>query len=200
MTTPAPLSADALVQACRALAGSAVIGSHTQRGDATVLLAREGLVGLVGRLRDDAAYSFDMLADVTAVDFGDYPTGLRGACSPVDANRPDGLDSDALPQFEVVYHLVSLRHGHRLRLKVPVDADQLWVPTLCGIYGAANWAERETWDMYGVRFEGHPDLRRILLYEEFEGHPLRKDYPLRGYQPLTALPTLAEYTDNETHR
>ncbi|MBM4342656.1 MAG: NADH-quinone oxidoreductase subunit C [Deltaproteobacteria bacterium] len=200
MPTANPLSCDALIRACRARAGHAVIGSHALRDDATVLLSREGLVGLATQLRDDPALAFDMLVDVTAVDFADYPPGLRGACSPVDADRTDGLDCDGLPRFEVVYHLVSLGHGHRLRLKVPIAADDLTVPTLCGVYGAANWAEREVWDMYGVRFDGHPDLRRILLYDEFEGHPLRKDYPLRGYQPLTALPTLAEYADHETHR
>ncbi len=200
MTTAAPLTADALIAACRTAVGDHVIGAHAQRGDATVLVQRDGLVQLASKLRDDPALSFEMLVDVTAADYGDYPPGLRGACSPVDANRADGLSSDGLPQFEAVYHLVSLRHGHRLRVKVPIAADDLWVPTLCGVYGAANWGERETWDMYGVRFEGHPDLRRILLYDEFEGHPLRKDYPLRGYQPLTALPTLAEYTDHETHR
>ena len=98
------------------------------------------------------------------------------------------------PRFEVVYHLASIdteRHGtepcelrRRLRLKVPVAEDPCELRSVVELWPAANWMEREAWDLYGVRFEGHPDLRRILLYEEFQGHPLRKDYPKERRQPL----------------
>ena len=88
------------------------------------------------------------------------------------------------PRFEVVYHLYSVAHNHRVRVKVPVEQDDPVVPTATGLWPIANWLEREVWDMFGIRFEGHPDLRRLLMYEEFEGHPLRKDYPINRRQPL----------------
>jgi NADH-quinone oxidoreductase subunit C len=107
-----------------------------------------------------------MLADLTAVDYLRYP------------GREDG------PRFEVVYHLYSLRHNHRLRVKVRLDEDDAVVPTATSLWPIANWLEREVWDMFGIRFDGHPDLRRLLMYEEFVGHPLRKDYPIDRRQPL----------------
>jgi NADH-quinone oxidoreductase subunit C len=107
-----------------------------------------------------------MLMDLTAVDYLKFP------------GREDG------PRFDVVYHLYSVAHNHRLRLKVAVEQDEPSVPTATGLWPIANWLEREVWDMFGIRFEGHPDLRRLLLYEEFVGHPLRKDYPIERRQPL----------------
>jgi NADH-quinone oxidoreductase subunit C len=107
-----------------------------------------------------------MLMDLTAVDYVKYP------------GREDG------PRFEVVYHLYSLEHNHRLRAKVRVDEDDASVPSAVDLWPIANWMEREVWDMFGIRFEGHPDLRRLLMYEEFVGHPLRKDYPITRRQPL----------------
>lgn len=184
-----------LIEFCRKTAGDAVLGAHAVAGDATVLLAREALIGLMTALRDDPKTAFDVLIDVTAVDYAEFPPEARGACSPVDRGHPADL-----PRFEVVYHLLSMAKKHRLRVKVPLNEDDLHVPTLFGLWLAANWGEREAYDMYGIQFDGHPDLRRILTYEEFEGHPLRKDYPLRGYQPLTALPTLHEYAEQETYR
>src|SRR5688500_20087172 len=82
------------------------------------------------------------------------------------------------PRFEVVYHLYSLTKNHRLRLKIQLDEEETKVPSVLSLWKSANWMEREAWDLYGVVFEGHPDLRRILLYPQFEGHPLRKDYPM----------------------
>ncbi|MFZ5472014.1 MAG: NADH-quinone oxidoreductase subunit C [Myxococcota bacterium] len=100
----------------------------------------------------------------------------------------DAVDRLNLPQptprFEVVYFLYSLKRNEHVRLKVRVFEDQPEIPSLAGIYQGANWWERLVWDFYGVRFTEHPDLRRILLYEEFKGHPLRKDYALRERQPL----------------
>src|SRR3989442_1780412 len=110
--------------------------------------------------------AFGVLMDLTAVDYQKYP------------GREDG------PRFEVVYHLYSLRWNHRLRIKVRVDEDDAVVPTAVLLWPIANWLEREVWDMFGVRFAGHPDPRRLLMYEEFVGHPLRKDYPINRRQPL----------------
>jgi NADH-quinone oxidoreductase subunit C len=93
------------------------------------------------------------------------------------------------PRFEVVYHFLSLAQNRRLRVKVPVPEEDPQVPSLVSHWPGANWLEREAWDMFGILFQGHPDLRRILMYDEFEGHPLRKDYPYRKRQPLIGKAT-----------
>ena len=107
-----------------------------------------------------------MLMDLTAVDYLTYP------------GREDA------PRFEVVYHLYSVPHNHRVRIKAGVEEDDAVVPTAVPLWPIADWLEREVWDMFGLRFAEHPDLRRLLLYEQFEGHPLRKDYPVSKRQPL----------------
>ena len=116
-------------------------------------------------LKSDADLSFAMLIDVTAVDWMD---------------RRD-------ERFEVVYHLMSLRHLFRLRVKVAVPESDPKIASLTSIWSSANFLERECWDMYGVVFDGHPDLRRLLMYSEFVGHPLRKDYPVQKKQPRVRL-------------
>ena len=146
--------------------GAAVVETHDQHGDHTAVVRCEHLVEILRHCRDVPALAFDMLTDLTAVDYLRFP------------GREDG------PRFEVVYHLYSLRHNHRLRLKVRVEEDDAVVPTAVPLWPIANWLEREVWDMFGIRFDGHPDLRRLLLYEEFVGHPLRKDYPINRRQPL----------------
>lgn len=191
--------APSLVDVVRKKFGANVLGSHAQFGDETVLVVSEKLLEIMRFLRDDPATAFDVLMDVTGVDFSEYPAD-RAVTSPVDAGHPSGLTSATLPRFEVVYHLLSMSKRHRLRVKVALSADNPHVASMTPLWISANYGERETWDMYGVHFDDHPDLRRILLYQEFEGHPLRKEYPLRGYQPLVALPTLGDYRDNETHR
>jgi len=146
--------------------GPSILETHDDHGDHTVIVDRAALAELLRECRENPAFAFDMLMDLTAVDYLKYP------------GRQDG------PRFEVVYHLYSLRHNHRLRVKVRVDEDDAVVPTAVGRWPIANWFEREVWDMFGVRFAGHPDLRRLLMYEEFVGHPLRKDYPINRRQPL----------------
>jgi NADH-quinone oxidoreductase subunit C len=146
--------------------GAGMVDRHAYRGDHTAIVSRDALGGALAFCRDDALLRFDMLVDLTAVDYLRFP------------GREDG------PRFDVVYHLYAVEHNHRLRVKVAVEQDDAWVPTASGLWPIANWLEREVWDMFGIRFEGHPDLRRLLLYEEFEGHPLRKDYPITRRQPL----------------
>jgi NADH-quinone oxidoreductase subunit C len=155
-----------MLDAVRARFGAAVVETHEHRGDTTVVLDRAALVSALRYFLDDRALAFDVLMDLTAVDYLKYP------------GREDG------PRFEVVYHLYSLTHNHRLRVKVRVDEDDASVPTAVGLWPIANWMEREVWDMFGIRFDGHPDLRRLLMYEEFVGHALRKDYPITRRQPL----------------
>jgi NADH-quinone oxidoreductase subunit C len=143
-----------------------IVETHAYRGDHTAVVGREALSDVLSFCRDDGALHFDVLMDLTAVDYLRY----RG--------REDGS------RFEVVYHLYSIRHNHRLRVKTRVDEDDAVVPTAVLLWPIANWLEREVWDMFGVRFAGHPDPRRLLMYEEFVGHPLRKDYPIDRRQPL----------------
>ena len=146
--------------------GAAIVETHEFRGDTTAVVDRTALVDALRFCRDEPALGFDMLTDLTAADYLTFP------------GREDG------PRFEVVYQLYSLAHNHRLRLKVRVDEDDAVVPTAVPLWPIANWLEREVWDMFGVRFAGHPDPRRLLMYEQFVGHALRKDYPINRRQPL----------------
>jgi NADH-quinone oxidoreductase subunit C len=139
----------------------ALVATHASLGDATAIVHAARLVDVMRFVRDDADCQFDMLTDVTAVDY---------------------LGEE--PRFEMVYHLYSLAKNKRLRVKARVGERAPEIATLNELWPSANWMEREVWDLYGIRFTGHPDLRRILLYEEFEGHPLRKDYPKERRQPL----------------
>ncbi|MBI4587874.1 MAG: NADH-quinone oxidoreductase subunit C [Candidatus Rokubacteria bacterium] len=146
--------------------GSGIVESHDHRGDHTAVVERSAIRDVLAFCRDDPDLRFDVLMDLTALDYLKYPGREFG------------------PRFEVVYHLYSLPHNHRLRLKVRVDDEGAVVPSAVSLWPIANWFEREVWDMFGIRFDGHPDLRRLLMYEEFQGHPLRKDYPVNKRQPL----------------
>lgn len=187
--------AQSLIDLLRSVKPAAILGSHALAGDMTVVVKRDHLLDVMTFLRDDPRCRMDVLVDVTAVDYSEYDPALRVAVTPLDAGK-----SEDLPRFEVVYHLLSMPHRNRIRVKVTVAEDDFHVPTLCGLWISANWGEREAYDMFGVKFDGHPDLRRVLMYEEFVGHPLRKDFPQRGYQPLLPMPNLADYADNETYR
>ena len=143
----------------------AVLATHAARGDATVVVDAARIVDVLRFLRDTPGLGFDMLMDLTAVDYAGHP------------------DRDG-PRFEVVYHLLSSQQMQRLRVKAGVPEMPCQNDSCVAVRPAANWMEREVFDLYGVRFRNHPDLRRILLYEEFEGHPLRKDYPKERRQPL----------------
>jgi NADH-quinone oxidoreductase subunit C len=130
-------------------------------GEVTITVPREFIVDVCWFLK--TRHQFDFLADLVGAD--------RGA------------EDD--PRFEVNYHLFSTKTYHRLRLKVLLSDDDPHVPTVTTVWRTANWHERETFDMFGVIFDGHPDLRRILLPSDFDGHALRKDYPLRGFEPYS---------------
>jgi NADH-quinone oxidoreductase subunit C len=160
------MTGEQILQRLRDRFGAAIVDTQELRGDTTAVVERAALVEALGFCRDEPGLAFDMLTDLTAADYLKYP------------GREDG------PRFEVVYQLYSLAHNHRLRLKVRVDEDDPVVPTAVDLWPIANWLEREVWDMFGVRFADHPDLRRLLMYEQFVGHPLRKDYPINRRQPL----------------
>jgi NADH-quinone oxidoreductase subunit C len=129
------------------------------REEVSLQIAADHIVEACQALRDE--FGFEMLSAQTAVDY--WP--------------------QQAPRFHIIYQIYSLQHHVRLCLRVPVEANNLSVPTVEGVYPNANWHEREIWDMFGVRFEGHSDLRRILMPHDWVGHPLRKDYPL-GYEEV----------------
>jgi NADH-quinone oxidoreductase subunit C len=139
-----------------------VLGTMMHAGQVGVSLKKDQIRDICLYLRDDPSIKMDHLADLTAVDFSVYP-------------------GDTGPRFEVVYNLISTAHRHRIRLKVRVPEENPRVDSVSSLWNTANWHERETYDLMGIIFDGHPDLRRILLTEEWEGHPLRKEYPLKGY-------------------
>jgi NADH-quinone oxidoreductase subunit C len=159
-TTALP-SEEKLLPRVRDLLGDRLRECHCHRGDETITVDRADVVECLTTLKEDDELDLEILMDLCGVDY-----------------------QPRRPRFEVVYHLVSYRKRHRLRVKVQVEENDPVVPTVSHIWPGANWFEREVWDMFGVKFEDHPDLRRILLYEQFEGYPLRRDYPVDRRQPL----------------
>ena len=138
----------------------AILSAKSFRNEITVVVTPSEIVRVCRHLKEDPDLRYDFLSDLTAVD------RLREH-----------------PRFEVVYHLYSLQFKRRVRLRVQVEEGEA-VPSVTPVWGTADWHEREVYDMFGVGVEGHPDLRRILMPEAWEGHPLRKDYPVNKRQPL----------------
>ncbi len=138
----------------------------------SVIVRKDRIVDICRYLHDDAELHFDYLSDLCGVDYLGKKT----------------------PRFEVVYNLYSIKYRHRIRLKAQVSEESPEIDSVISVWRSADWHEREAYDMFGITFEGHPDLRRILMPEDWEGHPLRKDYPLndlekeyRGYEELKEL-------------
>ena len=131
--------------------------------ETTAIVKREHLAAVCTYLKSTTESCFDFLADICGVDRG----------------------PEEEPRFEVNYHLFSTTKHHRLRIKVLLTDDDPHVPTVTSVWRTANWHERETFDLFGIIFDGHPDLRRILLPDDWQGHALRKDFPLRGYEPYS---------------
>jgi NADH-quinone oxidoreductase subunit C len=153
----------------------AIARTESLYGDDIAWVKRDNLLEVARWLRDDAAMAFDAPVFCTCIDRLDW--------KPIGAPPSEHFTEDK-PRFEVCYQLRSNKHRHRVRLKIAVPESDARVPSLADLWSAFNWQERETFDMYGIKFEGHPDLRRIYLYEEFVGYPLRKDYPKEKRQPL----------------
>ena len=148
-----------VVQKLKAWNARAVAEVIEFRGETTVVVPREHLRGACEFLASDSALRFSYLSDLTVVDR-----------FPIE------------PRFELNYHLLSLDRRERLRLRVRLDGSDATAPSIVSVWPTANWHERENYDLFGVRFEGHPALTRILLPDDWEGHPLRKDYPVEGYR------------------
>ncbi len=137
----------------------AVEGAKFDRGELTIVIRRSDIRDVCAFLRDDSELNFNFFSDVTCVDW--YPQE---------------------PRFDVVYQLLSMSRKARLRLKVKLPGDEPRLDSITSVWPAANFFEREVFDLFGIRFEGHPYLRRIMMPENWEGHPLRKDYPVEGYR------------------
>lgn len=148
-----------IIETVKTKFGQSVLGSSNQFGQAAVAVAREDIVEVLRFLRDDPQMHFDFLIDVCGVDY---------------------LEMGGRERFGVVYQLYSSPHNHRLRVKAFVSETELSIDTVSQLWPSAEWAEREVYDMYGIQFKGHPDMRRILNPDDFEGFPLRKDFPVHG--------------------
>ncbi len=144
------------------------------RQQLSITIDKADLLSLVKILKDDPDLDFSQLMDLTAVDY---------------------LEQKRTPRFMVVYNFYSIKYGYRLRINCPMAEADLEIDSLSPLYLSADWYERECYDMYGVIFNNHPNLRRILLYDEFIGHPLRKDYPIEQEQPLLPLKKIVERHD-----
>ncbi len=160
MNIPEPINP---VDALKETFPDAVQDTKAFRGETTIVVDPPTLPGVMRYLRDTPALIYNYLSDISAVDY--YP----------EYNRPG--------RFGVAYHLYSMLYNRRLRVKVFLDEDEPVVPTITAIWPAANWLEREIFDMMGIEFDGHPDLRRLLMPEDWDGFPHRRDYPL-GYETV----------------
>ena len=150
----------ALAEHLAAALPGVVQGYAIHYGELCVQAPRDAVLAVLTFLRDDPQCRFSVLCDICGVDYPDRPM-----------------------RFDVVYNLLSMAHNHRIRIKVETDEEEP-VPSCVGVFSAAGWWEREAWDLYGIYFSDHPDLRRILTDYGFDGHPLRKDFPLTGYVEL----------------
>ncbi|MEK7287667.1 MAG: NADH-quinone oxidoreductase subunit D [Elusimicrobiota bacterium] len=183
-----------LIEALNERCPGAVTASHAWRGDATACINRRSLLEAARALKEDPSFRMDFLMDLSAVDYSTFgkkppraffPSSGFGVALALEIPAESawtGLPAKA--RFVVVYHFYSSSLRRRLRLHVPVEEEEAELDSLTSLWPGANWLEREVWDMFGIRFKGHPGLRRILMYEEFVGHPLRKDYPVNRRQPL----------------
>jgi NADH-quinone oxidoreductase subunit C len=156
---------DRLLEKLRSAGEDTVVSVNEYRGETTVVVRKDRIHAVCQILRDEPEFLFDSLRDLCGADY----------YRPAD-------------RYEVIYNLYSLPHLFRLRVKVRVDESDLHVDTVTDLWQTANWHERETYDMFGILFDGHPDLRRMYLPEEFEHHPLRKDFPLMGIPGSLPLP------------
>lgn len=161
MTESSRQHADAVAECLRSWNPQAVAEVIESRGETTIVMPRELLRAAAERCRADAKLQFNLLTDATCVDR--YPVE---------------------PRFELSYHLVSIPRRDRVRLQVRLSGDDPVVDSLVTVWPGANWLEREIFDLFGIRFSGHPDLRRILLPEDWEGYPLRRDYPVEGFRDV----------------
>ena len=173
----------------------AVLAVHSYRGDHTAAVRAQDWLQVARFIKKDPSLQMNFLMDLSAVDYLAFERPTQPQAAHINAGihvrQPMDLP-DQVPwpgkatedRFEVVCHFFSLPLRQRFRVKIPLPEQKPEMDSVASLWGSADWFEREVWDMYGIRFHGHPNLKRILMYEGFEGHPLRKDYPVNKRQPL----------------
>ncbi len=175
----------ALIELLRERFPDAIGTSH--RGDEVVTVPREQLVQVITYLRNDPDTDMKLLRDIVGVDLLTYRSEMTGGGSLASNEAPAYAVQNkprVEPRFYAAYNLYSLTKKHSLRVRVDLRSDDVKLPSITSLYRTADWWERYIYDMFGFEFQGHPNLKRLLMYPEFQGHPLRKDYPVRKRQPL----------------
>jgi NADH-quinone oxidoreductase subunit C len=163
--------------------GPLAVAVNEFHGDLSVEVPRANILDVLRRLKADTGLGLDFLSDIFGVDNSDFyrkKAAPKKKAGEEPAGAPPEKEVPLPPRFDVIYLLLSLKTNKRLQVKVRVPEDDLVIDSATAIWRAATWPEREVFDMYGIRFKGHPDLRRLLMWDEFPAHPLRKDYPLEG--------------------
>ena len=199
-------SVETLVNSLSQRFGESLTDAHVACGQAVIELNPDQLLSVCQSLKDEEEYSFEQLIDLCGVDYSTYgkadwetqSTSSTGFSRGVSKDIFDD-EAEARPRFAVVYQLLSIKHNHRVRVRCMIDETPAKIESVVKLWSSANWYEREAFDLFGILFEGHPDLRRILTDYGFIGHPFRKDFPLEGnvevrydpeqkrvvYQPVT---------------
>ncbi len=172
----------------RASFGESIISVSEFKGQISVEVRRDRIVDLCRFLKEEPEFQFDFLADICGADMLDFEdASSRKAYLAIEHQlRPAEVPVEE--RYLVIYNMISLKNKARLRLKVKVDGENPVCPSVTSVYPAANWYERETFDMFGITFEGHPDMRRMYMPEDYEYYPLRKDFPLMGIPGSIPLP------------
>ncbi len=208
-------TANQLAARARELLGDKVAECIVDRGEVTLVVPRDQLVAASTQLRDAGGLGFEELIDLCGIDYADYGVDEWDTDGAPDSGFSRGVTREAAShsglahphRFAAVYHLLSVSNNQRMRVRCYAEDDTLPVlDSVCGVWRSANWFEREAFDLYGIVFEGHPDLRRILTDYGFIGHPFRKDFPLSGhlemrydatkgrtvYEPVTIEPRVTQ--------
>ena len=199
-------SVEKLVNSLGERFGDAIMDAHVAFGQAVIELTPDHLLEVCQSLRDEEEFSFEQLIDLCGVDYSAFGKADWETKSTTNTGFSRGVskgifadETEAKPRFAVVYHLLSIKHNQRLRVRCMIDETPAKIESVVNLWSSANWYEREAFDLFGILFEGHPDLRRILTDYGFVGHPFRKDFPLEGnvevrydpeqkrviYQPVT---------------
>jgi NADH-quinone oxidoreductase subunit C len=199
-------SVEKLVSSLGERFGDAITDAHVAFGQAVIELTPDHLLEVCQSLKDEEQFSFEQLIDLCGVDYSAFGKADWETKSTTNTGFSRGVskgifddEAEAKPRFAVVYHLLSIKHNQRLRVRCMIDETPAKIESVVNFWSSANWYEREAFDLFGILFEGHPDLRRILTDYGFVGHPFRKDFPLEGnvevrydpeqkrviYQPVT---------------
>ncbi len=199
-------SVEALVNSLKQRFGDTLLDAQVAFGQAVIELTPDHLLEICQLLKDDEVFSFEQLVDLCGVDYSAFGQADWETNSTTNTGFSRGVskgvfgeEAEEKTRFAVVYHLLSIKHNHRLRVRCMIDETPAKIESVVKIWASANWYEREAFDLFGILFEGHPDLRRILTDYGFIGHPFRKDFPLEGnvevrydpeqkrviYQPVT---------------